>query len=266
MKGYHANPGVGLNWPADWQAMTTTQLAAPNLAGNNASEIVVGPFAWIPQNVGHECMLMIVSATGDPSNIVNLSAGESILEWRLVPNDNNIAQRNVAPIAGGGGLANLLASLHKRIFYVRNPFKEKAKVTFEIILPKPLLRRKVTLVIAEARENTIIFGENEKIPVTILMDAGIKEDFKIEEFENNFFINVVVKANGITIGGMIYEINPKIKQPTGFGSKKNKNLNTSFATTVENSVENIALNEEFSKLTVKKVTIKKINVDIEFEE
>jgi zinc metalloprotease ZmpB len=266
VKGYHANPGVGLNWPADWQAMTTTQLAAPNLAGNNASEIVVGPFAWIPQNIGHECMLMIVSATGDPSNIVNFSAGESIPEWRLVPNDNNIAQRNVAPIAGGGGLANLLASLHKRIFYIRNPFKEKAKVTFEVKLPKPLLRRQVSLTIAEARENTIGLGENEKIPVTILMNVGIKEDFKIEEFEKDFMINIVVKANGITIGGMSYEINPKIKEPTGFGGKRGKNLNTSLATTIDDSIEHIILNENLSNLTVKKITIKKINVDIEFEE
>jgi hypothetical protein len=40
-------------------------------------------------------------ATGDASNVSNLTAGDSIPEWRLVPHDNNIGQRNVSPVAGG---------------------------------------------------------------------------------------------------------------------------------------------------------------------
>ena len=38
---------------------------------------------------------MIVSATGDPSNVDNFTTGEVIEDWRLVPNDNNIAMRKV---------------------------------------------------------------------------------------------------------------------------------------------------------------------------
>ena len=41
-------------------------------------------------------MFMVVSANGDASNISNLTAGDSMPEWRLVPNDNNIGQRNVS--------------------------------------------------------------------------------------------------------------------------------------------------------------------------
>lgn len=51
----------------------------------------VGPFEWQP-NVnayGHDCMLMVVTVTSDPSNVDNFTAGEVIPEWRLVPNDNN---------------------------------------------------------------------------------------------------------------------------------------------------------------------------------
>ena len=47
---------------------------------------------------------MIVSATGDPSNVDNFTAGEIVEDWRLVPNDNNIAraQRDVLVEAGYG--------------------------------------------------------------------------------------------------------------------------------------------------------------------
>ena len=52
-------------------------------------------------------MLMIVSATGDPSNVDNLGMGEVYADWRLVPNDNNVGQRNVELAPAGGGLAVL---------------------------------------------------------------------------------------------------------------------------------------------------------------
>ena len=39
---------------------------------------------------------MVVSAAGDPSNIDNYTAADAIPNWRLVPNDNNIAQRNTS--------------------------------------------------------------------------------------------------------------------------------------------------------------------------
>ncbi|MBC8032230.1 MAG: hypothetical protein H7Z16_19255 [Pyrinomonadaceae bacterium] len=44
---------------------------------------------------GHDCVMMIVSAAGDSSNVDNFTAAEFIEDWRLVPNDNNIGQRNV---------------------------------------------------------------------------------------------------------------------------------------------------------------------------
>ncbi len=102
VKGFHANPAAGLSYPNDWLPMTTAQLPAANVPANNGGEITVGPFEWTPFHVGHECIFMIVSATGDASNVDNIAAGDSIPEWRLVPNDNNIGQRNVAPVPGGG--------------------------------------------------------------------------------------------------------------------------------------------------------------------
>ena len=140
VKAYHANPAAGLVYPNDWQPMTTAQLAAPNVAPNNAAEIVVGPFQWVPTQIGHECMFMVVSASGDPSNISNLTAFDSMPEWRLVPNDNNIGQRNVFPVAGGGGLKGLLLSLDKQNIRIKNPLLAPARMVVNVQLPKFLRR------------------------------------------------------------------------------------------------------------------------------
>ena len=86
----------------------------------------MGPFEWVPTQIGHECMFMVVSATGDASNVSNLTAGDSIPEWRLVPNDNNIGQRNVFPVAAGAGLKGLLADLDGQRIRVKNPLRVPA--------------------------------------------------------------------------------------------------------------------------------------------
>jgi len=116
VRGYHCKPLAGVLWPNDLQPMTTPELSAGTLQPNNTEEKIVGPFEWTPvKNAwGHDSMLMIVSATSDPSNVDNLIAGEVVEDWRLVPNDNNIAQRNVklAPrlalvIADAGNFGNV---------------------------------------------------------------------------------------------------------------------------------------------------------------
>lgn len=97
VRAFHGKPLAGLVWPDDLQPMTTPELSAGTLQPNNAEEKIIGPFAWTPVEnaVGHDSMMMIVSATGDPSNVDNFTAGEEIEDWRLVPNDNNVALRNV---------------------------------------------------------------------------------------------------------------------------------------------------------------------------
>ena len=95
LRAFHCRPSAGLAYPGDWQPMKTAKLSAANIQPNSSGEIVVGPFAWVPSRRGRECMLMVASAAGDPSNIDNFTARDSIPNWRLVPHDNNIGQRNV---------------------------------------------------------------------------------------------------------------------------------------------------------------------------
>jgi hypothetical protein len=97
VKGYHSKPLAGLLWPNDFQPMTTAELPAGTLQPNNAEEKTIGPFEWVPGKnaTGEDVMMMIVSSPEDPSNVDNFTTGEVIEDWRLVPNDNNIAMRKV---------------------------------------------------------------------------------------------------------------------------------------------------------------------------
>jgi zinc metalloprotease ZmpB len=107
VKAYHCKPSAGVLWPDDLQPMSTAQLSAGTLQPNDTEEKIVGPFEWIPTTnaFGLDTMMMIVSATGDTSNVDNLTPGRVVEDWRLVPNDNNIARRDVTLIR----LATLIA-------------------------------------------------------------------------------------------------------------------------------------------------------------
>lgn len=102
VRGFHLRPGRAAIWPTDFQPLTTADLAVGTLSPNNQQEKVVGPFAWVPaaDALGRDSLLMIVSANNDQSNIDHLTTGESIPDWRLVPNDNNIGMRTVVPVSG----------------------------------------------------------------------------------------------------------------------------------------------------------------------
>ncbi|MES9833404.1 MAG: choice-of-anchor D domain-containing protein [Candidatus Thiodiazotropha sp. DIVDIV] len=97
VRGFHCKPLAGHVWPVDFKTMDTTEIGAPSIQPADGEEIVVGPFAWIPNpnEDGDDSMMMVVSAEGDPDNADKYHAGRTIEDWRLVPNDNNISIRTV---------------------------------------------------------------------------------------------------------------------------------------------------------------------------
>ncbi|MEW8644324.1 MAG: choice-of-anchor D domain-containing protein [Candidatus Thiodiazotropha sp.] len=97
LRGFHCKPLAGHLWPTDFKTMDTPEIGAPSIQPNDGEEIVVGPFAWVPNpnEDGDDSMLMVVSAEGDPDHADKYHAGRTIEDWRLVPNDNNIAIRTV---------------------------------------------------------------------------------------------------------------------------------------------------------------------------
>jgi hypothetical protein len=212
VKGFHCRPSAGLVWPNDWQSMTTAQLSAPDVAPNNTSEITVGPFEWVPSQPDHECMLMIVSADGDPSNIDNFTAGDSIPEWRLVPHDNNIGQRNVAPVPGGGGSGGLLSAFSPRRFVVRNPHGVKTSVEIVTILPKLLLERGWKFIFDNPGGSAFSLEPGQSREIVLILKPGA--DFSPVEVKEMHERNICIEtvANGILIGGMSYELDPTLKE------------------------------------------------------
>ncbi len=102
VRAFQGQPSAKNAYPGGWQPMQTAELAAANVPPNSSAEIIAGPFKWVPPETGRAGMLMLVSAAGDSSNVDNFDAEDSIPDGRLIPNDNNIALRNVAPVKKTG--------------------------------------------------------------------------------------------------------------------------------------------------------------------
>lgn len=245
VKAFHCFPGVGLVYPTDWMPMDTPQLSAPDLAANNAVGEVVGPFNWVPSQVGHECMFFSVSATGDASNIDGRVAGP-IPEWRLVPHDNNIGQRNVVPVAGG--FQGLLASFARRPFWIRNTFDKEVTVEIRAKLPDVLRRNGWQLALADAKPSKFLMKAGERRKVLLELTPGNTVEPILSRDEQ---IEVTVKQDGIVVGGMNYYVDPSLPSPgqkcTGIAADLVKCLG-------------------ISTKRIKSIRVRKVNLDIYFEE
>jgi hypothetical protein len=252
VKAYKANPAAGLSYPIDWSPMNTAQLSAANVPANNAAEITVGPFEWVPTHVGHECIFMIVSANGDASNVNNIAAGDSIPEWRLVPNDNNIGQRNVYPISGGG-TSGLTTDFNRLQFQLKNPHLTIAGMEVRTVLPGFLEKRgwKIEFLNPGGASFPLRPGESRDI-VTRLIPG---EEFTPADVAGNpdKTIHLYGYASGILVGGMSYELDPNLKPPQP--SEECKEVTEALLKCVE-----------LPREKVRRVRIRKINLDIEFED
>jgi len=212
--GYHTKPGAGLNWPGDFDAFTTASVTVGTLNPNKSEEKIAGPFEWTPNinAYGHDCMLMVVTADGDASNVANFTAGETIPEWRLVPNDNNIGQRNVNPVPGGGGEQGLMAGLDGVSFLVGNPNPRRGTMTFNVVLPPLLSRLGWRLELADVgRGFTLASGAKREVFIRLHPGKAFTRD--AVESTSDRDIRIEVLANDILIGGMTYRLDPDIARP-----------------------------------------------------
>lgn len=218
VKAFHANPAAGLSYPNDWQPMTTAQRSAANVPPNSSGEVLVGPFEWTPRHVGHECMFMIVSATGDESNVDHIHAGNSIPEWRLVPNDNNIGQRNVAPVPGG--TTGLTEEFRDLTFTAKNPLTHAAGVQLEHTLPALLVQRGWSLAFTNPGGAAFTLAPGETREVTMHLVQG--EDFGAQDVESveDRSITVAARVGGFLVGGMTYALDPTVTRPNRPGGGK----------------------------------------------
>jgi hypothetical protein len=157
-------------------------------------------------------MFMIVSATGDASNVDNIAAGDSIPEWRLVPHDNNIGQRNVAPVPGGGtsGLTEEFAGLS---FEVKNPMTKPAVMVLEPTLPALLTERKWRLDFVNRGGGAFTLQPGESREAIMRLTPGA--DFTAADVAaaGDPVIRVAARADGILVGGMTYQVDHTIERP-----------------------------------------------------
>jgi hypothetical protein len=214
VRGYSADPGVGLTWPGDWTPMQTAQITVPGSIPSGGAT-VVGPFAWVPDTVGHECMFMEVSANGDLSNIDPATffpcATGPTAEWRLVPFDNNLAQRNVCPVPGGGGADGLLTGFAARSFTVHNPLPTAARMEVRAELPALLADRGWEARLSR-RAGSLLFdlAAGAHRQVTVGLEAGT--DFTTADVTAaaERTVRVLVSADDGLIGGMSYVLDPAL--------------------------------------------------------
>jgi hypothetical protein len=208
VRAFHCKPSAGLVYPDDWQPMSTAQLPAPDVPANSAAEITVGPFEWEPSEAGHECMIMVASAAGrDDSNIDKFALGESIPDWRLVPHDNNIGQRNVFPV-DGTGLKGLLAAFDGWRIYVKNPHGRRARIVIKPILPPLLAEREWQLEFASPGGRAFSLEARAGRDVVMRLNPGKEFTAADVRSARNPIIQVEVYADDILVGGMSYTLDP----------------------------------------------------------
>ena len=256
VRGFHCYPSVGLTYPNDWEPMTDVLLVAPNIPANDLTGVVIGPFRWTPSQVGHECMFFSVYATGDPGNI-DRRITSSIPEWRLVPNDNNIGQRNVSPVPGAGGSAPLKAAFDRRPFALYNPLEMEARINLVASLPEFLKRLgwKLRFVSAGGATFSLKPGIRKEIYLDIKEGKEFTREMVLQSGVDNI-ITVTATADGIVIGGMSYQVDPNMKR---------SNVDNRGPAPAPCDIAMDLLKCVRSE-KARKVRIRKITVDIEFDE
>ncbi len=259
VRAFHSKPGAGLSWPGDFIEMTYAGGTIGNIAPNSSAEIQVGPFNWTPNinAYGHDCIIMIARATSDPSNTDHFTAGEVVPEWRLVPNDNNVGQRNVYPAAAGGGTDGLVAALQNKVFWAGNTNTKSASMSVEIQLPRLLVNKNWELSFQGIQNNEFKLKPNEKRELVYNFKVG--ENFTKAEVESTSDrdINIFLYADDALVGGMTYYLDPDLKAPINSVDS----CNSKCANSANELLKCLKLGDQ----EVKSVKIKKISLDIEMK-
>lgn len=199
---YHAQPGTGLAFPDDWVAMGTPTLSAAGPLAPGAS-VILGPFRFVPTVVGHECLLAIAHADGDPGNDTTIRG--TIPEHRFVPFDNNIGQRNVTPVPPS--LRDLIRLFSNHIIWIRNPFKKFAVVRIELDLPNFMTKLGWKLHIRSEGGAKFELGPREKRQVTVVLEPGREfESAVLNRALQSGDIEIQIRSviDGEVTGGMSY--------------------------------------------------------------
>lgn len=146
------------------------------------------------------------------AQLQNLLYGGRI-HWRLIPLDNNLAQRNVAPVAAGGGAAGLLASFRDAYFYASNPFDRSVRVTLEAALPSLLTERGWGLRYTTGAASFTLSPRAVREVRFELTDGADFTGDEVRKAGQDLRIRVRMRVDGSIVGGMSYALDPSLTRP-----------------------------------------------------
>ena len=143
----------------------------------------------------------------------NIAAGDSVPEWRLVPNDNNIGQRNVYPISGGG-TSGLTEDFNRLSFQLKNPHLTTAATEVRTVLPSFLDKRgwKIEFLNRGGGSFPLAPGESRNMIIRLVPGGDFSPADVAASPDKT--IQLYGYAGGILVGGMSYVIDPNLK-PSG---------------------------------------------------
>jgi hypothetical protein len=174
VEAYRCLPGTGMLWPTHFQSLGSQQLPPGVGSGGSAR---VGPFVWTPTVVGHECLLAIVRTEADDVGSLETVHGVTIPAGTaaaldhslLVRFDNNVGQRNVAPVLAAPGASTKMGLMIRGL---------EAKGQHSVLIDAAELPNDT--VIRARLANRVLSSGNTDIPVssrdarftTLEMDGG----------------------------------------------------------------------------------------------
>ena len=151
-------------------------------------------------------MFFSVSAKGDASNIDGGITGP-IPEWRLVPHDNNIAQRNVHPVSPR--LSEVI--WEKLPFWIRNRGLSRVRLGVDIKLPEWLGKLGWKFSVPQITKETFL-KPDDMLRVNLAVSKGKAIDDAVLAKQADHDIVLTVLHDGMPVGGMTFQISKDAKQ------------------------------------------------------
>jgi hypothetical protein len=145
VKAFSGPAGGEAVWPDQFTPLPTPELPAPG-AIPPGGNVVVGPFEWTPETTKGVSIIMSASTPQDTSNIDSIS--QSLETRRLVPYDNNVAQRDVTVepypvqysvkfVCGSSGGGPVAPGSYFTAINIHNPTEQRARFRKKVAVALP---------------------------------------------------------------------------------------------------------------------------------
>jgi hypothetical protein len=131
----------------------------------------------------------------------------------MVPCDNNLGLRAVIPVPGGGRRRALVRAFRNRRFWASNPLPLTARMEIRPVLPGFLLTRGWAMVFDNPGGGSFSLGPRNTRVIRPRLIGG--QSFTAAEViaAGTVTIMIVVLADGLVVGGLTFELDPKLHHP-----------------------------------------------------